>query len=210
MVEQGLLPEIRKFYNEFKQLTEHKDYTKGVLQTIGFKEFIPYLEQYGESEDQVIEKFLKNSTNINDTLPPSLILLNSCLNELKLVTQRYSKKQVKWIKNRLLGNTTREVPPIYGLSSTDPSQWDQVVLNPAVNVVENYINDTECSIQPLPKHKTLRGDLSEEVSHYCETCERIFVGEFQWQLHLKSNRHKKVTASKKKNQLKRKFETETS
>lgn len=34
-------------------------YTKGVLQTIGFKEFIPYLEQFNAANDQKIETYLQ-------------------------------------------------------------------------------------------------------------------------------------------------------
>ena len=34
-------------------------YTKGVLQTIGFKEFIPYLEQFDAANDQKIEAYLQ-------------------------------------------------------------------------------------------------------------------------------------------------------
>lgn len=33
-------------------------YTRGVLQTIGFKEFIPYLEQFNAANDQKIEEYL--------------------------------------------------------------------------------------------------------------------------------------------------------
>lgn len=197
MVEMGLLPEIRQFYNEFTKMYECQDYTKGVLQTIGFKEFIPYLEKYSKEEDDHILEYLKQETS--DKPPPeSLLLLNSCLDELKLVTRRYSKKQIKWVKNRLLGNLKRQVPPIYGLDISDPQKWLEIVYTPAQKVLEGYINETTVDIQALSKIETLREGMNEETSHYCETCERVFIGDYQFQLHMQGNKHKKRLASKRK------------
>lgn len=196
MVEMGLLPEIRQFYDQFIQLCECQDYTKGVLQTIGFKEFIPYLEKYGKDEDHRILQYLKH--NSSDSPPASLLLLNSCLDELKLVTRRYSKKQIKWVKNRLLGNLKRQVPPIYGLDSSNPLEWSKMVYTPAEKVLCGYVNDTPIEIQPLSKIETVREGMNEETSHYCETCERLFIGDYQYQLHIQGNKHKKRLASRKK------------
>lgn len=35
------------------------EYTKGVLQTIGYKEFIPYLEKFNATNDEKIEEYLR-------------------------------------------------------------------------------------------------------------------------------------------------------
>ena len=37
-----------------------------------------------------------------------------------------------------------------------------------------------------------------QTSNYCKTCERHFIGEYQWQLHLKSNKHKRRKEGLKK------------
>uniref|UniRef100_A0A1A9ZZD7 C2H2-type domain-containing protein n=1 Tax=Glossina pallidipes TaxID=7398 RepID=A0A1A9ZZD7_GLOPL len=177
MLEGGLLREIRSFYNEHKPNknlfnASNNLYTKGVLQTIGFKEFIPYLEQFDAANDEQIEAYLKTNDYKMPTegaaggsetqLPVGLSTLITCLNELKLVTRRYSKKQQKWINNRLLACTDRDVPDIYELDTSDVNQWQT------------------------------------NISNYCAICERQFIGEYQWYLHLNSNKHKKRKESKKK------------
>uniref|UniRef100_A0A1A9W246 C2H2-type domain-containing protein n=1 Tax=Glossina brevipalpis TaxID=37001 RepID=A0A1A9W246_9MUSC len=182
MLEEGLLREIRTFYNEHnpnKSLlsADNSLYTKGVLQTIGFKEFIPYLEQFDAANDEQIETYLKANgykmptqaaiTGSVTQLPVGLNILNTCLNELKLVTQRYSKRQQKWINNRLLACKDRQVPDIYELDTSDVNYWKENIYKRA-------------------------------ISNYCTICQRQFVGEYQWNLHLKSNKHKKRKEGEKK------------
>lgn len=187
MVAQGLLPEIRHFYDNFKTLAHHQDYTKGVLQTIGFKEFIPYLDKFTEAEDAKQSEAAAQQ-------------LQSCLEELKLVTRRYSKKQIKWIKNRLLAPIDRQVPPMYSLDTTEPREWEDRVYKLAEELVEKYMvgNEAEASLKPMEKVVTAKTGLNDEVSMHCESCNRVFVGEYQWNLHLASNKHKKVLAGLKK------------
>lgn len=174
-----------------------RDYTKGILQTIGFKEFIPYLEKYGRDEDErIINYFNKLKADPTNEAPESLTCLNTCLDELKLVTRRYSKKQIKWVKNRLLGNMKRSVPSIYGLDTSKPSEWDDIVLKPAIDVLQSFIDEKESTLKPLPKIITVREGMNEETSHFCEVCDRLFIGDYQWEMHFKSNKHKKRLASK--------------
>ncbi|XP_067641840.1 tRNA dimethylallyltransferase isoform X2 [Eurosta solidaginis] len=229
MLERGLLRELRAFHYEHKIDQSKKDdpltYTVGVLQTIGFKEFVPYLEKYDESNDRRIEeylrlndykmptsedykahtksrKFMRNPAQKLEEdggqekprlrLPPGTHLLASCLNELKLVTKRYSKKQIKWINNRFLASKDRQVPDLYELDTTDVSQWQTQVFERAVTVIDSYRNGQVCEIQPMTKRVHPGAGLNQEVTNYCTVCERTFIGEYQWNLHLKSNKHKKT------------------
>jgi tRNA dimethylallyltransferase len=66
------------------------------------------------------------------------------------------------------------------------------------------MNDAEIKLQPMPKVKRLGEGLNEETSNYCEICERTFIGELQWQLHLKSNKHKKTKTKLNRQQEKTK------
>lgn len=166
------------------------------MQTIGFKEFIPYLETYDKSHDMLINRFVESPETMS--APEGWKSLEACLGELKMVTRRYSKKQLKWIKNRFLGSDMREVPVVYGLNTTDVSRWQEVVSEPAIEVVECYIADQPIKLQPLAKTTRISGGLNEETSNYCSICDRVFIGEFQWQLHTKSNKHKRTVASKKR------------
>lgn len=184
------------------------DYEEGILQTIGFKEFIPYLEKYDKSHDILINNFVESSattstlTEDESSEPESYKSLLACLDQLKLATRRYSKKQLKWIRNRLLASDTRELPLVYPLDTSDVSQWNEHVYLPAIDTVDCFLKRDEIKLKPLEKMKRLGEGMDESTSFFCDTCERTFVGEFQWSLHLRSNKHKKVTASKSKKQKK--------
>lgn len=201
MLLQGLLKEIREFYNSYMATTTGPDYTKGPLQTIGFKELIPYLEKYDEQEDERINAFLIANNKTEQSSPEGLNLLQTCLDSLRLVTKRYSKRQPKWIRNRFLSCNNRHVPPMYELSTTDPENWHDNVYRKAENVVESYIDNREADLKPLEQLINPRKDLETDVANVCEVCDRHFVGEFQWSLHMRSNRHKKRLAKLKKNKM---------
>lgn len=178
------------------------EYQEGILQTIGFKEFIPYLEKYDKKHDASINEFVENSQSLPE--PEGYKSLLSCLEELKLVTRRYSKKQVKWIRNRFLGSEIREVPSIYPLDTSDVSKWQGKVFEPASNTIASYMNEEEISLKALNPIDRVGKGLNEETSNYCQDCKRTFIGEFQFQLHLKSNKHKKVLLSKRRREKKAK------
>lgn len=205
MLSQGLLNEIRSFYNSFIGTTkesdcnEDVDYTKGALQSIGVKEFIPYLEKFDEQEDERINQFLmSNKTKEDSSSPEGLKLLKSCLEELRLVTKRYSRKQPKWITNRFLRSDNRLVPPMYKLSTSNPANWNDDVYLPAENVIQSYIENRDADLKPCEQLSNPRKDLDPNVANTCESCNRHFVGEFQWNLHLRSNKHKRQVARLKK------------
>ena len=77
------------------------DYTVGIFQSIGFKEFHDYLllgvqEQEGHSG----QKLFKEGKD-----------------QMMLATRRYARRQVKWIRQRFLRNgIDRQCPPVYGVS----------------------------------------------------------------------------------------------
>lgn len=176
------------------------DYEEGILQTIGFKEFIPYLEKFDKSHDVLINQFVEAPETTSE--PDGWKTLLACLDELKLVTKRYSKKQLKWIKNRFLGSEVREIPLIYPLDTSNVSRWKELVSQPAEETVEDFINDQTIKLKPLDKLKKASEGLNEETSNHCEICQRTFIGEYQWQLHQKSNRHKKAIAAKHRREKK--------
>lgn len=69
------------------------DYTKGIFQSIGFKEFHNYL---------ILDKEKLNSEE-------GTKFLEQGVNDLKMVTRRYARKQIKWVSNRFLGRPDRQV-----------------------------------------------------------------------------------------------------
>lgn len=212
MLQQGLLKELRQFHNSYANVTLQA-YTKGVLQTIGYKEFVPYLQKYDAQQDDRLEAYLSAHQYQLPTseqllameseaehLAASLKLLSSCCAELKLVTRRYSKKQLKWINNRFLASKDRQVPDLYELDTSIVSAWPEAVFKRAECIIDSYCQAQNCEILPMARRVHPGADLNEETSHFCAICERHFVGEYQWGLHLKSNKHKRRRESQRRKQ----------
>lgn len=218
MITQGLLHEVRKCFNDLRddlrasnQDPDTLDLTVGIAQAIGFKEFMPYLQKYRDERlDAEITEFIKSHGEVSGSnsnigaaeKPEGLKLLESGLDELRLRTKRFSKKQVKWIQNRLVNQSGRLVPPLYALDATNAeTDWDIDVYSKAEHVIQSYIEGIEpTNVQPVKRaeetivHRT-------DVSHFCESCNRHFVGDFQWNEHLKSRRHWKGLQKRRKAEL---------
>ncbi|XP_076671668.1 tRNA dimethylallyltransferase isoform X4 [Andrena cerasifolii] len=170
--------------NNKRKIIRSADYTKGIFQSIGFKEFHDYLVL--PEEERRREKGQE--------------LLKQGISDLKLVTKRYAKKQERWVMNRLLRRSDRQVPPVYSLDCTDLDQWNTNTYEPAVAILDAAFRGLPPLQQPmneLIENKKL-SDSSNEESHYCEVCERILIGNFQWNLHLHGMKHKRVLNRKKK------------
>lgn len=206
MIAEGMLFELRKCYNILK--ADKIDATRGMMQTIGFKEFLPYLEKYSdENFDGEITEFIllhgglsgQKKFIVKNRISDALKLLEECLDELRMATKRYSKKQLKWIRNRLVSNKGRLVPPIYELDSTNAeTNWHQDVYVKAENVVQSYIDDIEPKWQPIKPSKHPMADLNMHVTHFCDVCNRRFVGDHEYNIHMNSQRHKKAAQGQRK------------
>ncbi|XP_054169066.1 tRNA dimethylallyltransferase-like [Oppia nitens] len=191
MIEKGLIEELLDFHQKYnKQRISQNltpDYSQGIFQSIGFKEFHNYLLL---TEDQ-----RKNN-------PFSKQMLNQSIDNLKLVTKRYVKHQLKWIRNRFLINNDRAVPPIYRLDTTSSELWNQEVLETSMAIVNAFINSND-----VPTHITRvpKLEIDENVSKIfiCDICNKRMSGLIAYELHLKSKGHQYFVRHKKQihNQL---------
>ncbi|XP_038057557.1 tRNA dimethylallyltransferase-like [Patiria miniata] len=181
MLCRGLLKELADFHHEYnrKRVESQADsetlYTQGIFQSIGFKEFHPYLilpEDDRETEG-------------------AQSLLKEGIEKLKIATRQYARRQTRWIKNRFVRRPGSNVPPVYAVDSTDPASWHEKVLQPALDILDAILEGKEPPVAPLVHEG---GSPSDEASarHVCDICEgRVFVGKQQWLGHLKSRRHYK-------------------
>lgn len=210
MIAQGLLKEIRHCYDLMRadliaagRDPNQLDCTLGMTQAIGFKEFVPYLQKYTSTEldEQLTEFVMKYGSNPSQRVqrPEGLNELSDGLEELRLRTKQYAKKQIKWIQNRLIRNKGRPVPSIYELNATNAeTQWNEDVYLNAEDVVEAFIDGRVPNQKPMEFEKHSTDGLATDVTFFCQTCERLFVGEHVYNAHLKSNLHRKVLQSKNK------------
>ncbi|XP_010995239.2 tRNA dimethylallyltransferase isoform X5 [Camelus dromedarius] len=173
MLAAGLLDELRDFhrrYNEKKVAENSQDYQHGIFQSIGFKEFHEYLITEGKCTPETSNQLLKKG-----------------IEALKQVTKRYARKQNRWVKNRFLSRPGPGVPPVYGLEVSDTSKWEESVLEPALEIVQSFIQGQKPAAAPvkMPSNETE----NKRSYHMCDLCDRIIIGDREWAAHVKSKSH---------------------
>uniref|UniRef100_A0A4X1VPE9 tRNA isopentenyltransferase 1 n=2 Tax=Sus scrofa TaxID=9823 RepID=A0A4X1VPE9_PIG len=106
---------------------------------------------------------------------------------LKQVTKRYARKQNRWVKNRFLSRPGPSVPPVYGLEVSDVSKWEESVLEPALEIVQSFIQGHKPAATPvnMPSSETE----NKRSYHMCDLCDRIIIGDREWAAHMKSKSH---------------------
>ncbi|EPY78478.1 tRNA dimethylallyltransferase, mitochondrial isoform 1 [Camelus ferus] len=164
MLAAGLLDELRDFhrrYNEKKVAENSQDYQHGIFQSIGFKEFHEYLITEGKCTPETSNQLLKKG-----------------IEALKQVTKRYARKQNRWVKNRFLSRPGPGVPPVYGLEVSDTSKWEESVLEPALEIVQSFIQGQKPAAAPvkMPSNETE----NKRSYHMCDLCDRIIIGDREW------------------------------
>lgn len=91
-----------------------------------------------------------------------------------------------------------QVPPIYELDTTDLSQWDKLVKNKSIEIIESYINKIPCPYEPLKKNIDENRKINSQSSNYCDICERLIIGDKEYAIHLNSIKHQRVIKKKKR------------
>ncbi|KAM9369861.1 tRNA dimethylallyltransferase [Phaethornis superciliosus] len=173
MLAAGLLEELRDFhrrYNQEKVAENQQDYQHGIFQSIGFKEFHEYLISEGKCSPET-----------------SALLLQKGIQALKQVTKRYARRQNKWVRNRFLRRPGPNVPPVYGLEVSDLLRWEEDVLQPALQIVESFIQGREPPAEPV-KMECDKNE-NKRSHHMCELCDRVIIGDREWAAHTRSKSH---------------------
>ncbi|XP_060802548.1 tRNA dimethylallyltransferase isoform X2 [Amyelois transitella] len=197
MLEEGLIRELLDFHDSHNKhrIKDGKppDYTKGIFQTLGFKEFHDYLMM---TEDQRQSEDGKK-------------LLQLSIDNMKMATRRYARRQNKMVKGRFLQHPFRQVPPVYELDTTDISLWEENVKGKAEKIIESYLHESPCEYEPLNlKLDEEKKNIDGNSRNYCEVCNRLIIGDKTYKIHLKSNRHMKVIKLKKKLEREKPQETQ--
>ncbi|XP_011494436.1 PREDICTED: tRNA dimethylallyltransferase, mitochondrial-like [Ceratosolen solmsi marchali] len=188
MMEAGLIQELQDFHERYNKdrmkKNELPDYTKGIFQSIGFKEFHKYLILPEEKKDTVLGQKL----------------LNGAIETLKQVTKRYARRQNKWVKNRLLRRLDRQVPPVYSLDSTNVEQWESEVYGKAVEIVLAVMVGEKPHNPPMSIdiNNAKYTDSSNVKRHFCEVCQKTLFTDEQWIAHLHGGRHTRTVKKLKK------------
>jgi len=180
MMDSGLLEEASEFIKKLKTKKEgfdDKGFKTGIFQAIGYKEFFPLLDA-GDAENK--EE-----------------ILSACVDRLKIHHRQYSKRQLQWIKNRMLPRNV----PVFELDTSDVSQWEEYVYKPARKVCKAFIESPDWTPEKVPKipHAVLRNMKRDDLGRHkqerfvCDICNgKLLLGKQQWETHLRSKAHRSL------------------
>ncbi|KAG9318314.1 tRNA isopentenyltransferase [Chiua virens] len=178
------------------------DYTVGIYQCIGFKEFREFLSSPSGSQE----------------------LFNKAVENMKQSTRKYAKRQVTWLRNKLLpavhsANTHSEDGPpkasVYVLDATVLDQWGSNVLSVAERITYSFLRE-----EGLPPPALLSSVASSMFANQdksvdpevvlqarrkivCQVCtinpkRPVMIEEQDWDAHRKKKLHRRLTAKSKK------------
>lgn len=201
MLESGLMDEIKEMNNYLQsklQAGEPVDFSRGIWQSIGFKEFRPYL--------QALENHSVTNTELEQ-------LKMDCLEIMKRATRRYAKYQVKWIPKQMMplleeqGNIKR----LYVLDSTDVSQYGEQVLEQAAALTQKFLDgedmpspsDISGMAQDVLNAAMKSASTSQGTScrRYCQFCDATLLTEEGWQKHIRGRAHRRQARHAKRTAL---------
>ncbi|KAL9714932.1 tRNA dimethylallyltransferase, mitochondrial [Leucoagaricus gongylophorus] len=211
MIELGLLDEIRSLRNLTQGVVSQDllnegapemDYSLGIYQAIGYKEFHNYLSNPEPSQSEFAQ----------------------AVDRMKLSTRQYAKRQISWIRNKLIpvaesANKEDMTAPFYLLDATEfGMNWVTNVLRPATKVMEDFLNNQElpeakslsaraCALLTV-KDKDVRPSAILEarrkiICTVCTTDESrpVMIEQgLDWELHLKTRSHKRLQKTIQKSQ----------
>jgi len=187
MLERGLLAELQNFHDNYNaerlKDDEEADYTRGIFQSIGFKEFHNYL------------------TTQDDNSLKKERMLKSSIAKMKLNTWKYAKYQVKWINKRLVRRSN--AIPVFPFDASNPDDWCEKVHKPALKVLKKFFSANSLVTERLEKIN-LQGvedvaaieaeclaNSEERRKHIiCQVCGGLPVQASSWQEHIKSKKHR--------------------
>lgn len=201
MMESGALEEIQQMYEFYEKLPQPKpDFTSGIWQVIGFKEFLPWLQDGSKSSQ----------------------LFADGVERMKIRTRQYAKYQVKWIKKLLSVELQKESRfnykyggKLYLLDATDLTEWQNNVNKIGLGIANQFLKQGPTKVtyaqspaklvDVFPNEEYLSDfksnkklEAAKNWQHFeCTICKDkqgnnlVAVGEENWRIHIESRRHKK-------------------
>ncbi|KAJ4425272.1 tRNA dimethylallyltransferase, mitochondrial [Gnomoniopsis sp. IMI 355080] len=196
MLDAGLMDEITQMHEYLQTESETLDPTRGIWQSIGFKEFQPFLRaiESGVTGDE-LEK-----------------LRLGCLEKMKSATRQYAKYQMKWIPKQIMPLLREKgsLDRLYVLDSTDVSQYAGQVTDKAMTLTENFLageamapptSISEFAREVLEAAEAVPSLQDTRYNRYCELCDTTLVTEQSWRIHLRAKTHRRKVRHSKRTAL---------
>ncbi|KJA27333.1 hypothetical protein HYPSUDRAFT_131237 [Hypholoma sublateritium FD-334 SS-4] len=201
MISQGLISEVKKLREIASDQkcfdsspSSPVDYTLGIYQSIGYKEFCGYLDALSETA------------------------FKEACERMKISTRQYAKRQISWIRNKLLpavhaANTQDNIVPLYLLDATTLGDaWVQNVQKTAFDIQDAFLGRQELPDPNLLSmtasnllklvHKDVNPAfvLKARKRRVCTACTTqanrpVMIEEgSEWDIHLKTRSHRRLEA----------------
>ncbi|XP_054814890.1 tRNA dimethylallyltransferase 2 [Prosopis cineraria] len=213
MMDAGLLNEVYDIYNP------NADYSRGLRQAIGVREFEPllgtlvfeeiYKREKESSEDSRREKCDKLSDDdlrgllklSSDT--KAITLREEAIEKVKVNTQRLVRRQKRMLNRlqKLFDWNIHYVDSTESLSSKSDDIWTGQVVEPAVKIVRSFLGQNEnlsstSGTSNSGGMKMVERDLWTQ--YICKACgDRVLRGIHEWEQHKQGRGHRKRISSLK-------------
>ncbi|RXI04735.1 hypothetical protein DVH24_039009 [Malus domestica] len=219
MIDAGLLNEVYEIFNP------NADYTRGLRQAIGVREFENFLRAYiVESSDEgnhlidkstslksvdlADKKLMENMREIlksfSDSQPK--IVLKEAIDKTKMNTRRLVRRQKRRINRlkTLFGWNIHLLDATESISCKADNTWATEVVGPAVEMIRSFLNQ-DSSLVPdsdtpdTTGVNTMQRDLWTQYT--CKACgDKILRGAHEWEQHRQGRVHRKRVSQLKKSQ----------
>ncbi|KAI3838866.1 hypothetical protein MKX03_002642 [Papaver bracteatum] len=218
MIGAGLLNEVYDIYNA------NADYTRGIRQAIGVREFEDFLSSYFSNtktsdvrvgDQSYAEAIIPLETNLeevkailNSDNSQHKILLVEAIDKLKTNTKRLVRRQKRRL-NRLqtiFGWDLHYVDATEVFHGDFDEAWPRQVVEPVVNIIKSFLLQDSSSIPNSEKLDPVQTQMKDArdlwTQFVCEACgSRILRGAHEWEQHKMGRGHKKrILHLKKKSQ----------
>jgi tRNA dimethylallyltransferase len=189
MIENGLEDEVQELWRYRGGLSEPPPMDYGIWPTIGFKEWLPYIEAFEKgAEEDMLDKVYAESVY-----------------RTYIHTRQYAKSQVRWIRTQLLArmNKVGKGSQLFLLNASEPRNFENTVVKPASAILGDFIQ-----YSPLPTPKQIAGQYGDMLNYEgdggkardrqtwsqreCKICGVVATLEHEWDRHINSNRHKRM------------------
>jgi tRNA dimethylallyltransferase len=186
----GLMGEVRALHEHLlKRISngEEVDRTRGIWQSIGFKQFEPFL--MAEKEALAPKELEKRRAASSEAM--------------KIATRQYAKYQLKWLRTKTIPELMEKNATkfLYLMDSSDADRFTDNVLSPAADITRAYLEGLETP-DPDSISETARdvlssfrelGAVAKPVfeARLCDTCMMTLRTEEEWTKHIKGARHRR-------------------
>nr|GMD64616.1 tRNA dimethylallyltransferase 2 isoform X2 [Ipomoea batatas] len=208
MIEAGLLDEVFDIYRS------DADYTKGLRQAIGVREFNDFLTCYfhknEESRDASLSQTWSIETfkqTIQDILYGSCdderkVLLTAAIDQMKLNTRRLVRRQRRRLQRlqMLFGWEIHYIDVTSSILGASDETWAAEVVEPAATIIESFLNRQSCPENARNNTDNIKLKQRDLWSRYiCEACgNKVLRGAHEWEQHRQGRNHRKRISSLKK------------